>query len=125
MKRLHIDTWLDDVYHVPMMLCIGPFDLMSKWVQKRYDIRPEPRNDDAGACTLYVQTTDGYDKILFWFPSYPRRLDVEGIGMIAHEALHATFFVLLARGLVVTQQEHETFTYYHSWVLRQLLKRLR
>ncbi len=42
---------------------------------------------------------------------------------IAHEALHATCYVLGEAGLTLSRDSEEAFTYYQGWVLDQILDR--
>lgn len=65
---------------------------------------------------------------IIWFNDYKegcfRFDDVKSIVTVAHEALHATIDNLQYRGLSLVDQSEETFTYYHSWLMTEILKRL-
>lgn len=43
-------------------------------------------------------------------------------GIIAHEALHATFFILSSRGLKYSQKSEEAYTYLIQFIIDQIYK---
>ncbi len=54
-----------------------------------------------------------------WFPARPSHRTV------AHEAFHATFYVLSAKGLTLTPDSEEAFAYYLDWLIGEIEARVR
>ncbi len=46
------------------------------------------------------------------------------LGIVVHESLHATFHVMREKGLSLTPESEEAFTYFHEWLVRGIAARL-
>ncbi len=83
-------------------------------------------NDRFGGLTLEV--SNGIcSEIVVWFNeagSNFRIDDLNDVGTITHESLHAVSKVLTNRGVKMVCESEETFAYYHTWLMTEILKRL-
>ena len=78
---------------------------------------------------MNVRVGDGIcEENIIWFNDYKEWFfsssKIESVVTIAHEALHAIIDNLQYRGLSLADQSEEAFTYYHSWLMTEILKRL-
>src|SRR2546425_433875 len=48
--------------------------------------------------------------------------DLKNYGTIAHEALHATYHVMLHMDIKLDDNSEEIYTYYLEWLINQILK---
>lgn len=93
---------------------------------KRYKLRDNGINDNFDGLTLEV--SNGIcSEITVWFNeanSNFRIDDLNNVGTITHESLHAVSKVLTNRGVKMVCESEETFAYYHTWLMTEILKRL-
>lgn len=93
---------------------------------KRYKLRDSSINDSFVGLTLEV--SNGIcSEVVVWFNeagSNFRIDDLSDVGTIAHESLHAVSKVLTNRGVKMICESEETFAYYHTWLMTEILKRL-
>ena len=77
---------------------------------------------------LTVEVSNGIcSEIVVWFNeagSNFRIDDLNDVGTITHESLHAVSKVLNRRSVKMVCESEETIAYYHTWLTTKILKRL-
>jgi hypothetical protein len=93
---------------------------------KRYKLRDSSINDSF--CGLTIEVSNGIcSEVIVWFNeagSNFRVDDLNDVCTITHESLHAVSKVLTNRGVKMVCESEETYAYYHTWLMTEILKRL-
>jgi hypothetical protein len=89
----------------------GPAKECDKWVKKNIDPNLTVEEYSDG------MTFRKFGKpILIWVK------DIKKMSTLVHEILHAVFFILDDRGVILSEESEETYTYTVSDLLDQILK---
>ncbi len=119
-------TIKDPIFFGSFFIIFADSQRCSDILFKRYKLRDSGINDSFGGLTLEV--SNGIcSEIVVWFNeagSNFRIDDLNDVGTITHESLHAVSKVLTNRGVKMVCESEETFAYYHTWLMTKILKRL-
>ena len=119
-------TIKDPIFFGSFFIIFADSQQCSDILFKRYKLRDNSINDSFGGLTLEV--SNGIcSEIVVWFNeagSNFRVDDLDDVGTITHESLHAVSKVLTNRGVKMVCESEETFAYYHTWLMTEILKRL-
>lgn len=103
----------DPIYNIDIHFIFDlPKNKAIPYLEKKWGINFEHHWDKAGFA--YGEDSD-YFIVL---PDTKRTWDVSTI--LAHEGLHITSRVLRRKGLVLSDESEEAFTYYLTWILQAL-----
>lgn len=113
----------DPLYGAPITLLRSTPEEASVWLTKHM-ARPEGPVNGAARTMFFEQPPGKAFAIVLWFGP-----DFQGTtwwqkGVIAHEALHATAFVMRHVGIGFEDASDEAYAYYLGWVVSQLACRL-
>lgn len=111
MKIHHI--W-DNVFMQNFWVGFGSREEFIKKVKRFSDIELPDKHVDA--CFNSAETGDGYINFI-WFRNKKKDQQI-----IAHEALHATHFVLDRAGLQMNDNTDEIYCYYLQFLVREINK---
>ena len=119
-------TIKDPIFFGSFFIIFADSQQCSDILFKRYKLRDNSINDSFGGLTLEV--SNGIcSEIVVWFNeagSNFRIDDLNDVGTITHESLHAVSKILTNRGVKMVCESEETFAYYHTWLMTEILKRL-
>lgn len=116
--------WYDNLYRVNIALLICPPEQFFKRADKLF--RPqvaaklrkfmgdEPPASLGVCLNLWIE---GKQIVIVWAEPDAN------VGVIAHECLHATSYVMRSRGLKLSRKSEEAYTYHMEWVLNECLLR--
>lgn len=100
------------VYPIHYIFMLGEWN--AEYVKKNFDdkvVAPTPH--DGGACY------DNNQKVLIWLEKVPT--DDQGIGMLAHECLHAVIHSAKYIGITLHDSSDEFYCYMLQWLLLSAL----
>jgi|SRR5690606_13935475 len=117
------------VYNIDLAISVGQDDKDFK--RSIYRVWNIPENDFSPSIPEYAQATtlcldlDGvYVPYCIRFKNHPKKDGTAGHKNIAHEALHATYRILRSRGLHLTYESEEAFTYLLGHIVEQIYNNL-
>lgn len=71
----------------------------------------------SGRCCC-ISDTDSGDVLVFWIAAHA------DVSVIAHEAFHATYWILKRKGLSLDESSEEAYTYFLEWLVREITSRI-
>lgn len=123
--------WFDYIYRVNFALVLGAPVGVPKRLARVLpaDIAAEASGPDGrmngeglagkGGRACLIRDTPSGDVAVFWFAS------TSDTAVIAHEALHAVYWILKRKGLTLDEPSEEAYTYYLEWLVREIQNRMR
>jgi hypothetical protein len=119
-------TIKDPIFLGSFFIIFADSQRCSDIIFKRYKLRDSSINDSF--CGLTIEVSNGIcSEVIVWFNeagSNFRVDDLNDVGTITHESLHAVSKVLTNRGVKMVCESEETYAYYHTWLTTEILKRL-
>jgi hypothetical protein len=112
--------WRDPVYRHNYLLFVCPAPQMTTWIKAVYK-RDLDMDAQAVAYTLHIPE----NVIGLWFNSERCASAAEWAAYVAHEAEHATRFVLDGVGMPHNAESDEAWAYYLCWIVEEITSRLR
>lgn len=111
-KKILVDT-----YHQGIYFCITPDrEQAREWFENHHIKTSNFPTHAAG----FTWTLKGYFPHI-WLPSLD--LTPEMISTIAHELIHACWFILDSVGIKIQEDNHEALTYLQGYFMSRLLKK--
>lgn len=107
----------DSHYKMKILVCVGgtkkkAFTALLEHIKADGADNPFDDSLNIAACCLCYND----EGIALWFKNKKAVLDEPGV--VAHECLHATNFILQCRGVKpATEENDEHYCYYHGWLV--------
>ena len=124
MKKLRRWSWHDPVYDVRVFLLRGPGALALKWINRTFHEGEDYQGEFHGAKTIFVTGPRG-TAVTIWVPWWWSVTNSRHLAVLAHETTHAAIYVLGERGVVLSKDSEEAFTYWQAWMFEQCHLRLK
>lgn len=115
-------TLKDPIFKGNFRLFVGEFTEVEQYMDER-DLDRSTVGGPHLAKTLNVEK-DGCHEVLLWFRPDWHPNTPDHIAVLAHEALHATHFVLQHRGISDAAILDEVGNYYIEWLVREICARV-
>jgi len=123
--RRHLKwEWDDPVYKVHIILSLQPWPEVCQWMKRRYNAIGSDVGLSLGR-TIRIHAEHCGLVIVLWFPSDHKFDDEWSLSTLVHECLHATDYILADRGLILTDDSVEAYTYHQAWMFRECYRRLK
>jgi hypothetical protein len=119
---MRMQTFRDPVYKGNFRLFVGHFRQVERFLRVR-DFSLKNVGAPRLAKTIRLER-DGAHEVVLWFPSDWSPSTAGGAAVLAHEALHATAFVLQSAGIADNAILDEVGTYYIEWLVKEILSRV-
>lgn len=113
MKPKH---FYSDLYHQDFYFC-------PKFTQEEY-VKAVAKKSEGYSVDLsssFGHCTSTSDGIFIWLKGD----NIEYLGALCHESIHAANFMLESRGIHVSEKEDEPLTYLAQWIFEKAVKHMR
>lgn len=126
--KVKCERWHDPIYHISYILLVGPHASLTGWFKSALGSECDP-GDPRGVWALtmsHYSERNGHVQV-FWFPPSPAPSTAtlpSIVSTIAHEALHAVTSVMESKGLPLSREGDEAYTYYLGWIVEEMTSRL-
>jgi hypothetical protein len=118
LTALYRRTVFDPVFTADVHICIGPYDEFCEMLRKTIGDDADNNRKPAGKTVEHQFEGQARSKEWYlWFPSAATASHT-----VAHECLHVTARVLMDRGVKLSLDSEETYTYYLSSLVREVEK---
>lgn len=111
----------DPLFRAPFTVFVSDYDDAVTYMRDRGIETDNMGGPQAAKTLLLVQ--DGASEVLLWFPPDFTPRTPEGMGLLAHEALHAVHFTLRHRGVEDSSVLDEVGNYFLEWLVREIAQR--
>lgn len=115
LREVYIDL---GVYPTSVWVVVGPFSDLRRYLDFRRPGSNLPDVEALGCCWGYNHNQGP----LIWIKTVSGPM---GIGALAHEALHAMYYVGENLGITLKEDSQETFAYGISHIIKTVLKEVR
>lgn len=111
-------TFYDEYYRMPILICVDgtkckALTALLKHLKVEAD-GPNSFDDGQAACIVWKR-----DGVALWFKN--KRTVTHYPGIVAHECLHATNYILQVRGVKPAKEENdEHYCYYLQWLIEKI-----
>ena len=99
--------------------------ILRRWNIDEENLPKEDFQEHQQASVLCVTKGEHYYPYCIRFKQNPIKMDIDGHATIAHEVFHTVYRLLNSRGLKLTYESEEAFTYLMGHLSREIYKNLR
>ena len=105
----------DNIYQKEIDIYVGDRVRSEQIIRKKYNLTSKDEIFPVtwGGGTLFLETPDGDMAFIIWF-SCPIS------SYIAHECMHATYYILHGLGLDLTDNTQEAYAYYMGFLCKEI-----
>ena len=125
MKKVRLAKKNIDVFGAEIHLLWPCTEAQETSYISRFGIPPSNEDNPEDSYASHRPITTKMGKIIHVIRLREWHNSPEMIAVLAHECLHATFFVLANRGVLYSNESEETFTYLHQTMVKHCLKLLK
>lgn len=123
MKKLKTHKFYDALYLADIQFCYGDPVEFNQYIKDDYNVNltHDPLGVDGVQFSVERDADDGPEKIYFIFLRH-----VDDLAALAHEIIHLVKDIFVDRGVGVDlETEDEHFTYYHSYLMKLFMSKLK
>jgi len=119
-RVLRTFTVRDPVFRATIHMCVGPYLEFAEWYRCHYKDNTTAVDGPEPLGKMIELINDGCDGVREWFLWFPStRAESQTVG---HECLHAVIHILNDRGVRFAPDSEEVYTYYLSFLIREVEK---
>lgn len=120
--RLRRWQWVDPIYDMSVFLLRGPGEPARRWINRRITDEDYQGTFAQGKMVFYSGPRG--TALIIWLPSNWTPKTSACLATLAHECVHGAVAVLQHRGLKLSDESEEAFSYYVGWLFRGCHERL-
>lgn len=113
-----------DLYEVELAILVeSKWEEVEKYVLRKYGVVLDTGPDIDGG--FFRIEHDDHEHYYMWLANEEEATQTRKIGILSHELLHFTSYVLNTRGLPLVRESEEAYTYFHQYFLEKVLDKLK
>ena len=115
----------DPIFRGNFVVFVGAFSEVERYLRSRNGDASNLSSPKEAKTIEFVDEKAGTMEVLLWFRPEFDPTEPLGQSTLAHEAMHAVYFVLRARGVDDSAVLNEVGNYYMEWLVLQVASRIR
>lgn len=111
----------ENIYEYDLHVCIGDYEWWLEYLRKHHGYVHRDQSSYGGE-TILMSNSDGSYVLSIWMPDM--EFTSKDYGTLAHELLHAAFFVMKEIGIQIDADNAEPLNYYFGYLMTETVYRL-